>query len=73
MTERYVDVIELAEIMGVSPRQVYRFLADGMPSHTWGMKRTRRYLPSECLRWARARDASIGDHNRRVTAVNARS
>jgi excisionase family DNA binding protein len=74
MSERYVDVTELAEIMGVSRSTIYRFIAAGMPSETWGMRRTRRYLPSACLRWARARDASIGDHNRRnITAVNARS
>jgi len=70
--ERYVDCRELAEILKVSTRTVSRWNAEGMPSETWGMKRTRRYLPSECLRWLRQR-GSINSHNRRFTAVNSRS
>jgi predicted DNA-binding transcriptional regulator AlpA len=53
--ERYVDMRELAELMGVSTRTIKRMVADGMPSETWGMSRTRRFLPSEALAWARAR------------------
>jgi phage terminase Nu1 subunit (DNA packaging protein) len=55
VTERYVTAHELAELMGVSERTVKRWVAEGMPSETWGMSRTRRYLPSECIAWARAR------------------
>jgi phage terminase Nu1 subunit (DNA packaging protein) len=54
--ERYVDARELATIMGVSTKTIERFRAAGMPSETWGLKRTRRYLPSKCIAWARARD-----------------
>ena len=32
--------------MGVSVRTVKRMTAAGMPSETWGMGHTRRYLPS---------------------------
>ena len=46
---------ELAALMGVSVSTVKRMTAAGMPSETWGMKRTRRYLPSEALAWARDR------------------
>jgi hypothetical protein len=28
---------------------------DGMPNETWGMGRTRRYLPSQAIGWASAR------------------
>jgi hypothetical protein len=53
--ERYVDARELAKLMGVSTSTVKRMLAAGMPSETWRMSRTRRYLPSEAIAWARAR------------------
>ena len=52
MSERYVDARELAELMGVSVRTVRRLVAAGMPSETWGMSRTRRFLPSQAIRWA---------------------
>ena len=51
--ERYVDARELAQIMGVSVKTVRRLTAAGMPSETWGMARTRRYLPSQAIAWAR--------------------
>jgi phage terminase Nu1 subunit (DNA packaging protein) len=54
-SERYVDARELAELMGVSPRTIKRMVTAGMPSETWGMSRTRRFLPSEAIAWARAR------------------
>jgi hypothetical protein len=54
--EPYVDVRELARIMGVSTRTIVRFRNEGMPSETWGMTRTRRYLASQCIAWARERD-----------------
>jgi predicted DNA-binding transcriptional regulator YafY len=53
--ERYVDARELAERMGVSVRTVNRLTAAGMPSETWGMARTRRYLPSQAMAWAHSR------------------
>jgi phage terminase Nu1 subunit (DNA packaging protein) len=53
--ERYVDVRELAGLMGVSVRTVKRWVALGMPSETWGMSRTRRFLPSHAIAWARVR------------------
>jgi len=53
--ERYVDTRELAELMGVSPSTVKRLVAGGMPSETWGMRRTRRFLPSQAMAWASAR------------------
>ena len=52
--ERYVTASELAELMGVSVRTINRMTAAGMPSETWGMARTRRYLPSQALAWAHA-------------------
>jgi phage terminase Nu1 subunit (DNA packaging protein) len=52
--ERYVTRTELAEMMGVSVRQIDRFVSEGMPSETWGM-RSRRFLTSRALAWARAR------------------
>jgi phage terminase Nu1 subunit (DNA packaging protein) len=57
LPERYVDNLELAELMGVSTSTIKRFVAAGMPSETWGMRRTRRYLPSACIAWARDRAA----------------
>jgi phage terminase Nu1 subunit (DNA packaging protein) len=53
-TERHVTTHELAEIMGVSVSTIKRMRLDGMPSVTWG-RRTRRYLPSKALQWARER------------------
>lgn len=57
--ERWVDIEELAALMGVSESTIKRLRRDGMPSETWGMKRTRRYLPSACVAWAQ------GDHKMR--------
>jgi predicted DNA-binding transcriptional regulator AlpA len=55
VNERYVDARELAELMGVSASTVKRMVAAGMPSATWGMRRTRRFLPSQAMAWASAR------------------
>jgi phage terminase Nu1 subunit (DNA packaging protein) len=61
--ERYVDGRELAALMGVSVRTIKRMVAEGMPSETWGMKRTRRFLPSVALAWARERRSRILNNN----------
>ena len=63
MTERYVTAAELAQLMHVSLSTIWRWTAAGMPSETWGLGHTRRYLASEAITWARARDDTI----RRVT------
>lgn len=52
--ERFVDRGELAELMGVCPRTISRFVAEGMPSESWGL-RARRFRPSECIAWASKR------------------
>lgn len=54
--ERYVDARALAELMGVSARTIARWVAEGMPSETWGMRRTRRFLPSQAIEWASSRN-----------------
>jgi hypothetical protein len=51
-SERYVDARELAVLMGVSTSTLKRWVAAGMPSETWGMSRTRRFLPSRAIVWA---------------------
>jgi hypothetical protein len=53
--EPYVTAAVLAALMGVSVKTIRRFTAQGMPSETWGMAHTRRYLPSDCVAWAKAR------------------
>lgn len=55
--ERYVDAGELAALMGVSTRTVARWVEDGIPSETWGL-RARRFRPSLAIAWARSRDRS---------------
>jgi len=59
VTERYVDAHELAALMGVSVSTIKRMVRAGMPSETWGMSRTRRFLPSKAMRWARERPTTI--------------
>jgi|1185.fasta_scaffold990747_2 hypothetical protein len=74
--ERYVTAGELAQQMGVSVRTIKRWTGEGMPSETWGM-RTRRYLPSQAVAWARDRGTRyrIDDHitpgRRRLTSAVA--
>ena len=63
--ERYVDARELGELMGVSPSTIKRWRAAGMPSENWGMKRTRRYLPSQAIAWAHNR-ATMPPHRNGV-------
>jgi phage terminase Nu1 subunit (DNA packaging protein) len=72
VSERYVTAGELAQLMGVSVRTIRRMTTAGMPSQTWGMTRTRRYLPSEAMAWASDRGASLPAKNppgRRRNAV----
>jgi phage terminase Nu1 subunit (DNA packaging protein) len=52
--ERYVRRAELAEIMGVSVRQIDKWRAEGMPCETWGMRAV-RFRPSTAIAWARSR------------------
>jgi phage terminase Nu1 subunit (DNA packaging protein) len=59
LSERYVTAAELAELLGVSTSTIKRWRAAGLPSETWGMGHTRRYLPSVAMRWARDRAARI--------------
>jgi hypothetical protein len=61
VTERFVDARELAAMMGVSTSTVKRMLAAGMPSETWGLQRTRRFLPSAAIGWARDRGTMVGN------------
>jgi phage terminase Nu1 subunit (DNA packaging protein) len=57
--EVYIDASRLAVLMGVSRTTVKRWTAAGLPSETWGMKRTRRFRLSEAIAWARAREAAM--------------
>ena len=52
--EPYVSPRELARIMGVSRSTIYRWLDQGLPSETWGL-RTRKFKPSQAMAWAKAR------------------
>lgn len=67
--ERYVRAGELAELMGVSLSTIRRWTKEGMPSDSWGMARTRRYLASQCIAWARARADTVNGTPRRFTAA----
>ena len=69
MSERYIAAIELAELMGVSVKTIRRWTAAGMPSETWGLARTRRYLASASIEWARARDDRVESTSRRFTVA----
>jgi len=68
--ERYVTAGELAELMGVSVSTVKRMVAAGMPSENWGLSRTRRFLPSAAIAWARDR-GTIDVANRPDRRANA--
>ena len=59
--EAYVDAGVLAVLMGVSTSTIKRMVAAGMPSETWGMRRTRRFLPSEAIGWAQQRDKMLSN------------
>jgi predicted DNA-binding transcriptional regulator AlpA len=51
--ERYVRRPELAERMGLSVSTIDRLVKAGMPSVVWGA-RSRRFLISEAVAWAKA-------------------
>lgn len=70
--ERYVGARELAELMGVSTTTIKRMVAAGMPSETWGMSRTRRFLPSRAMAWAHERATMTASRNRNLTAAGQR-
>jgi phage terminase Nu1 subunit (DNA packaging protein) len=55
--EAYVTRVELAQLMHVSVDTVDRMVRAGMPSETWG-RRSRRFLPSRALAWAREQSRS---------------
>jgi excisionase family DNA binding protein len=65
VSEPYVTARELAELMGVSASTVKRMVADGMPSETWGMVRTRRFLPSQAMAWG----ARTSEHQRPAAGI----
>ena len=69
--ERYVDARELAELMGVSERTIKRWVAAGIPSETWGMGRTRRFLPSEAISWAKSRRTTLADSSHPSTIAGS--
>jgi phage terminase Nu1 subunit (DNA packaging protein) len=52
--EPYLSRAGLAAHMGVSQRTIDRWVREGLPHETWGM-RTRKFLPSEAAQWARGR------------------
>lgn len=55
--ERYLTREQLADLMGVSTKTIDRMVAGGMPSETFGL-RSRRFLASRALAWARTRERS---------------
>lgn len=57
-SEPYATRRELAELLQVGVRTIDGWVAEGMPSETWGMARTRRFLPSRCVAWLRERERS---------------
>jgi phage terminase Nu1 subunit (DNA packaging protein) len=60
----FIDARQLAAVMGVSTTTIKRWTAAGMPSETWGMKRTRRFQVSEVIAWARTREAAANGAER---------
>lgn len=59
--ECYCTVVEFAGLLSVSVSTVRRWIAEGMPSETWGL-RARRILPSVALAWVRTRRYAAADN-----------
>lgn len=57
MARRKVTGTELAELLGVAPRSISRFVADGMPYK--GEAQKRRYPWPECRTWYNERVAKL--------------
>lgn len=51
--ERFLTATQLADLLGVSTRQIRRWTAAGMPCERWG-KATVRYLASHAIMWLRS-------------------
>lgn len=52
--EPYIDREALAQLLDLSVATIDRFVAEGMPSETWGL-RARRFKPSAALAWLNER------------------
>jgi phage terminase Nu1 subunit (DNA packaging protein) len=57
--EPYLMRAEIARFMRVSTRTIDRWVLEGCPHETWGL-RTKKFRPSEVIAWARLR-SSKGD------------
>lgn len=57
VAEGYVTRKELARLMRVSTKTIDRWVKDGMPSETWGL-RARYFQPALAMQWARNRRAT---------------
>jgi excisionase family DNA binding protein len=55
--EPYLSRLEIARLMGVSPRTIDRWCKEGLPHQTWGL-RTKKLRFSEVEEWARKRGAA---------------
>lgn len=55
--EPFLNRRETAKVLGVSLRTLDRFVEEGMPSKTWGL-RTRVFRASEAIAWADQRKAA---------------
>lgn len=52
----YMSVQDVAKLLGVSRATVYRYVADGMPSHSPGGPKGRRLFdPLEVQEWVKSR------------------
>ena len=51
MIEPFLNRKETAKVLGISLRTLDRFVGEGLPSKTWGL-RTRVFRASEAIAWA---------------------
>jgi hypothetical protein len=56
--ERYVTRRQLAAMMCLSVRTIDSMVEGGIPSEAWG-RRTRRFLPSRAIAWAREQGRGV--------------